>query len=78
MKDDDLGSMQRAALKSDGAAAPLYWLAQRFDASAVLLDYAGKPEQAIPDSLSEVLRDVAEDINRLITRECSAVSVRGP
>src|ERR1700722_603016 len=70
--------MQRAVLKSDGAAELLRWMAQRLDANVALIDYAGNAEQAFPDLPSEVLCSVAEDINRLRTGECSAVSIGGP
>lgn len=78
MKSDDLGLMQRAVLKSDGAAGLLRWMAQRLDANVALIDHAGNAEQAFPDLPSEVLCGVAEDINRLRTGECSAVSICGP
>ena len=77
MEDDDLASLQRAVLKPDGTAGVLRWVARRFDASAVLLDCAGKPERAFPDFPSQVLLDVAGDIERLTTGECAAVSVCG-
>ena len=78
MRDDDLRSMLRVVLKPDGTAGLLSWLARRLDARVVLLDSAGEPARAFPDCPSEVLRDAAGDIKRVITGTCAAASICGP
>jgi hypothetical protein len=78
VRENDLGLMQRAVLRSDGTATLLRWLARRLDARAVLLDPAGEPVQSFPDCPSEVLRYAASDIKRVITGEWAAASISGP
>jgi sugar diacid utilization regulator len=78
VRDDDLGSMQRAVFRTDGALALLRWLARRVDGHAVLLDPSGRPVHCVPDCPSDVLHHAAEDIKRIITGEVAAASITGP
>jgi len=78
VRDDDLGSLQRAVLKPDGIAGLLRWLARRFGGHAVLVNLAGNLERAFPDCPFEIPHEAAGDIRRVIAGECSAASIRGP
>jgi sugar diacid utilization regulator len=78
VRDDDIGSMQRAVLRPDGSGALLSWLARRVDGHAVMLSAAGTPLRSFPGCPSEVLRDSAADIRRVASGELAAASISGP
>jgi sugar diacid utilization regulator len=78
VRDDDIGSMQRAVLRPDGSAVLLRWLARRVDGCAVLLSSSGEPVSSFPDCPPDVLRDAAEDIRRVAAGEMAAASISGP
>jgi sugar diacid utilization regulator len=78
VRDDDIGSMQRAVLRPDGKVALLRWLARRLDGSAILLDSSARPVHSIPDCPPDILGEAAADIRRVAAGELAAASISGP
>jgi hypothetical protein len=78
MRNDDVVSMQRAVLRSDGSTSLLRWLARRVDGHAVLLDAAGRPLRSAPDCPVGVLAAAAQEIGRVTAGEAMAASIAGP
>lgn len=78
MREDDLKSMLQAAIKQNGTAALLRWLARRIKGTAALLDSSGVAIRFFPECPDHVLSEVGGQIKRVISGEWGAAAFSGP